>query len=92
MAGLHDYLAEQHSPVESLTLAQNSAGDASLGQSMQHQGQHQSAQDSPANGQATGSAPHIATATKPEQATQLIGSESYLGTFGSGGSHISVMA
>jgi len=48
MAGLHDYLREQHSPVENLTMepAQNYGSDASSNQEMHHQGQQQSAPDS----------------------------------------------
>jgi len=92
MAGLHDYLQEQRSPVESLTLAQNSGGDAGLNQSMQHQGQHQPAQDNPANAQTVGSVPHFATVTTPEQATQLTGRSDQPGASGSSGRYISVMA
>ena len=92
MAGLHDFLAEQRSPVESLTLAQNSGGDAGLSQSMQHQGQHQPAQDNPASTQTSGSVPHFATVATPERATQLTGSEGQPGAPGSGGRYISVMA
>jgi flagellar hook-length control protein FliK len=92
MAGLHDFLAEQRSPVESLTLAQNSGGDAGLSQSMQHQGQHQPAQDNPASTQTSDSVPHFATVATPERATQLTGSEGQPDAPGSGGRYISVMA
>ena len=49
MAGLHDYLREQRSPVENLTMepAQNYGNDGSLNQEMHHQGHQQSAQESP---------------------------------------------
>jgi hypothetical protein len=94
MAGLHDYLAEQHSPVETLTLgtAVNSGTDAGLNQGMQNQGQQQSAQDNTANAPAMSSIQPAAHAAAPAQATHMSGDESPAIQLGSGGKHISVMA
>jgi hypothetical protein len=91
MAGLHDYLAEQHSPIETLTLAssQNSGTDGGLHQGMQHQGQQQSAQDNRADAQALST---IAPATTLAQATHISSDESPATQPGSGGRYISVMA
>ncbi|MGP8253689.1 MAG: hypothetical protein ACLQHF_16795 [Terracidiphilus sp.] len=99
MAGLHDYLAEQHSPIESLTLAtaQNSGSDTGLGQGaqhegMQHRGQQQSAEDNPASAQAFSSIPRTPTATAPAQTTHLSSDEIPAVLSGSGARYISVMA
>jgi hypothetical protein len=94
MAGLHDYLAEQHSPVETLTLgmAVNSGTDAGLSQGMQNQGQQQSAQDNTANAPAMSSIQPAARAAVPTQATHMSSDESPAVQLGSGGRHISVMA
>ncbi len=94
MAGLHDYLAEQHSPVETLTLGtvENSGTDAGLNQNMRDQGQQQSAQDNPANAQALSSIQPTAHAAAPAQSMHMSGDESPAIQLGSGGRHISVMA
>jgi hypothetical protein len=93
MAGLHDYLAEQHSPVETLTLGSSlsSGTDGGSHQGMQNQG-HQSAQDNAANAQALSSIQPSAPATAPAQTTHMNGDESPAIQFGSGGRYISVMA
>jgi hypothetical protein len=48
MAGLHDFLAEQHTPVDSLTLGtvQDSGGDAGANQNLNQHPQHQGRQPS----------------------------------------------
>jgi hypothetical protein len=99
MAGLHDYLAEQHSPVGTLTLgtAENSGTDTGLNQGTQHQGtqhqgQQQSAQDNPANAQALSSIQPASTATASARATLMSRDESPAIQFGAGGRRISVMA
>lgn len=94
MAGLHDYLLERHSPVESLTLAsaQNTGADAGLKQEMQHQGQQQSAQDNPTNAQASNSTPGLLDTASPAQTTQLNRSDGPAPLSVTGGSYISVMA
>jgi hypothetical protein len=94
MAGLHDYLADQHSPVESLALAtaQNSGADAGWGQGMQHQSQQQSGQDSPANAQILNAAAEDSTAAPSFERMRLSGDESPAVLQAEGGRYISVMA
>jgi hypothetical protein len=91
MAGLHDYLWEQHSPVETLTLAaaHSSGTDAGLSQGAQQQ--QESAEDSRTNAPVHS----IATVSRETTATQAAhaskgGSPANLP--GSGGRYISVMA
>jgi hypothetical protein len=94
MAGLHDYLAEHHTPVENLTMApaQNSGADASLNQDMQHQGRQQSAGDGQANGQALNSIAPISTVTTPAQSIEVGGSDGPAILSGLEARYISVMA
>ena len=94
MAGLHDYLADQRSPVESLALAtaQNSGADAGWGQGMQHQSQQQSGQDSPANAQILNAAAEDSTAAPSFERMRLSGDESPAVLQAEGGRYISVMA
>jgi hypothetical protein len=94
MAGLHDYLADRHSPVESLTLAtaQNSGADAGLSQGMQHQGQQQSAEDSPANAQTLNSLTAGSAAVQSSQEIHSSSDESQSILQPPGGRYISVMA
>lgn len=93
MAGLHDYLREQHSPVESLTLAsvQSSAADAGSQQGMQHEGQQQMNQGNPANPQALNAITSARNITSPSQTTQFQSENPELFS-SSGGRYISVMA
>ena len=89
MAGLHDYLQEQHSPVDSLTLADSTGTGANQG--MQHQGQPQSEHNNQtASAQALSSIPPASSS--PAQTTNVSGSNSPPILSGSGGRHISVMA
>lgn len=91
MAGLHDYLREQQSPVESLTLARNATSGEGFSEGM-HQGQQQSDNNGSADAQAShlvaavpipASAAHTMDVTGPEIPTSFPG---LAGTF------ISVMA
>jgi hypothetical protein len=91
MAGLHDYLQEQHSPVESLSLAQNPGSDAGLNQGMQ-QDQQQSAGGSGANANVLSSIEDASSATNPAQAPRASGGENPAILPGTSGRYISVMA
>lgn len=97
MAGLHDYLREQHSAVATLTMAtaQNSGSDTGLGQGAQHegmqqQGQQQSGEDSRGNAQGVSSV--APTATASAHTAHGSSSESPVILSGSGARYISVMA
>ena len=94
MAGLHGYLADRHSPVESVDLAtaQNSGADAGWSQGMQHQNQQQSGQNSPANAQTSNAAAEAPTAAPSFERTRLSGDESPAVLQAQGGRYISVMA
>lgn len=97
MAGLHDYLAEQHSPVATLTMAtaQNPGSDTGPGQGAQHdgmqqQGQQQSGEDNRGNAQSLSSV--APTATASAHTAHGSSSESPAILSGSGARYISVMA
>lgn len=96
MAGLHDYLREQHSAVATLTMAtaQNSGSDTGLGQGTQHegmqQGHRQSGEDSRGNAQGVSSV--APTAPASAHAAHGSSSESPAILSGSGARYISVMA
>jgi hypothetical protein len=92
MVGLHNYLAEQHSPVQTLTLAGNADADAGLNQGSQQQGHHQSAQDNQANAQSLDSIAPFSVATRKGQVTEMRDDESPVVQPESRGGHISVMA
>jgi hypothetical protein len=100
LAGLNAYLAEQHTPVESLTVAApegrwtESGTHQGANQSM-HQGTGQDTEQSPSSGQqfsSQASTPALATATAVDPQSQagspLLTAEAVL----PGGTHISVMA
>ena len=91
MAGLNEYLAEHHTPVESLTLAaqQHAGGDAGMGQGAEQQGRQQTGEGiRPAPGDAMRG--RVAETGAQVSLTGIDGSEGMRS--GSGGRYISVVA
>ncbi len=95
LAGLNAYLAEQHAPVATLTMASpgTSVADASVDQNMQQNAGHHGEQ-SPAPAPQTGAQPFAATSTLAAavSAATNVGLDAIAYAGGSRGTHISVMA
>jgi hypothetical protein len=104
LAGLNAYLAEQHTPVDSLTLAapENRSANSDTGQDAQqnmhqdmNQGTGQDTGQDAASGQQSStqvSAPVLTAATGREVTTTSGRTETTVQAFIPGGTHISVMA
>jgi hypothetical protein len=99
LAGLNAYLSEQHTPVDSLTLAatEERSANTGMGQSAQ-QSQHQGAGQDTGQGASSGqqsspqeSSPVTAAAIR-EISADFDRTETTAQAFNSGGTHISVMA
>jgi hypothetical protein len=97
LAGLNSYLAEHHTPIETLTLAApegrwaGSAGDQGASQGM-NQGQGQNAEQGAFAEPPSPTPPELAAAASSEASAQTRSQELAVPTPRSGGIHISVMA